>query len=79
MGKTENGMVTQSEESVTLMTSYRLPRHGNRSFTFAQDDALTSLYKDHGVGRQKELLAHAVRLRRLACRNDLNRKRIVSL
>ena len=42
MGKTENGMVTQSEESVTLMTSYRLPRHGSRSFTFVQDDALTS-------------------------------------
>ena len=37
------------------------------------------LCKDHGVGRQKELLAHAVRLRMLACRNDLNRKRIVSL
>ena len=37
------------------------------------------LYKDHGVGRQKELLAHAVRLRILACRNDLNRKKIVSL
>ena len=37
------------------------------------------LYKDHGVGRQKELLARAVRLRILACRNDLNRKRIVSL
>ncbi len=37
------------------------------------------LCKDHGVGRQKELLAHAVRLRILACRNDLNRKRIVSL
>ena len=40
---------------------------------------LTVLYKDHGVGRQKELLAHVVRLRILACRNDLNRKRIVSL
>ena len=37
------------------------------------------LYKDHGVGRQKELLAHVVRLRILACRNNLNRKRIVSL
>mgnify|MGYP006910198390 CR=1 FL=1 len=37
------------------------------------------LYKAHGVGRQKKLLAHAVRLRILACRNDLNRKRIVSL
>ena len=31
------------------------------------------------VRRQKKLLAHAVRLRILACRNDLNRKRIVSL
>ena len=31
------------------------------------------------VRRQKELLAHVVRLRILACRNDLNRKRIVSL
>ena len=55
------------------------PQHGNRSFTFVQDDALTFLYKDHGVGRQKELLAHVVRLRILACRNNLNRKRIVSL
>ena len=55
------------------------PHHDNRSFTFVQDDALTFLYKDHGVGRQKELLAHVVRLRILACRNDLNRKRIVSL
>ena len=40
---------------------------------------LNVLYKDHGVGRQKELLAHTVRLRILTCRNDLNRKRIVSL
>ena len=40
---------------------------------------LTALYRDHGVGRQKDLLAHVVRLRILACRNDLNRKRIVSL
>ena len=40
---------------------------------------LTVLYKNHGVGRQKELLAHVVRLRILACRNDLNHKRIVSL
>ena len=40
---------------------------------------LNVLYKDHGASRQKELLAHAVRLRILACRKDLNRKRIVSL
>ena len=31
------------------------------------------------VRRQKKLLAHAVRLRILACRNDLNRKRTISL
>ena len=31
------------------------------------------------VRRQKELLAHVVRLRILACRNDLNRKRTISL
>jgi len=31
-------MVTWSEESMTLMTSYHLPHHGNRSFTFASDD-----------------------------------------
>ena len=37
------------------------------------------LYKNHEVGRQKKLLAHVVRLRILACRNDLNRKRIFSL
>ena len=47
--------------------------------TFSSLWRLNVLYKDHGVGRQKELLAHAVRLRILACRNDLNRKRIVSL
>ena len=41
MGRMENGIVAQGEESVTLMTSYRFPHHGNRSFTFVQDDALT--------------------------------------
>ena len=71
--------MTQSEESITRMTSYGFPHHDNRSFASALDDVLTFLYKDHGAGRQKELLAHVVRLRILACRNDLNRKRIVSL
>ena len=47
--------------------------------TFSSLWRLNVLYKDHEVGRQKELLAHVVRLRILACRNDLNRKRIVSL
>ena len=37
------------------------------------------LHKDHGTRHQKKLLAHVVRLRILACHNDLNRKRIVSL
>jgi len=32
-------MMTRSEESITRMTPYRLPHHGNRSFTFVQDDA----------------------------------------
>ena len=47
MKKQGNGTMTQSEESVTLMTSYRLPRHGSRSFTFAQDDALPSAVIQH--------------------------------
>ena len=29
-----------SEESITLMTSYRLPHHGNRFFAVALNDAL---------------------------------------
>ena len=40
MGKMGNGTVTQSEESMTLVTAYGFPHHGNRSFTFVQDDAL---------------------------------------
>ena len=42
MEKTENEYVTWSEESMTLMTSYGFPHHGNRSFTFVQDDVLWS-------------------------------------
>ncbi|MFR4873361.1 MAG: hypothetical protein ACLUAK_08980 [Dialister invisus] len=42
MGKKKNGMVTQSEEFVTLMTSYRFPHHGSRSFTFTHYDTLPS-------------------------------------
>ena len=79
MRRTGSGTVTQSEESITPMTSYRLPslRVIDPSHSFRM--TFNVLYKDHGVGRQKELLAHAVRLRILACHNDLNRKRIVSL
>ena len=61
------------------MTSYRLPHHGRRSFAFVQDDVLWSSSSRQRafvisgwhltVRRQKKLLAHAVRLRILACRN----------
>jgi len=34
--------MTLSEESIILMTPYRLPHHGNRSFTDATDDVLPS-------------------------------------
>ena len=40
--KQGSGNVTRSEKSITLMTSYGLPYHGNRHFTFASDDALPS-------------------------------------
>jgi hypothetical protein len=40
MGKMGNGTVTQSEESMTLVIAYGFSHHGNRSFTFVQDDAL---------------------------------------
>ena len=40
VGKTGNSNMTTSEESMTLMTSYHFPHHGNRSFARAQDDVL---------------------------------------
>ena len=55
MRKTENGIVAQSEESITLVTSCRLPHHDSRSFTFVQDDVLPSYTRTHGFGRRKEL------------------------
>ena len=36
--KTGNKTMNRSEESMTRMTSYRLPHYGSRSFTFASDD-----------------------------------------
>lgn len=39
-GKEGNGMMKQSEESITRMTSYRFPHHDNRSFAAALDDVL---------------------------------------
>ena len=79
MRKTENGIVAQSEESITLVTSYRLPHHDSRSFTFVQPDALPSYTRTMESAAGRSSLAHVVRLRILACRNDLNRKRIFSL
>ena len=32
MEKTGNGAMTRSEESITLMTAYRLPHHSHRFF-----------------------------------------------
>ncbi|MEF2904283.1 hypothetical protein [Dialister invisus] len=40
MGNLVNETVTRSEESITLMTSYRFPHHNSRSFTSVQDDVL---------------------------------------
>ncbi len=42
MRKQVNGNMTRSEESIILMTPYRFPHHGNRSFTDATDDVLPS-------------------------------------
>ena len=46
--KTGNKTMNRSEESIMLMTPYRFPHHGNRSFTFVQDDALPSVITQNG-------------------------------
>ena len=38
--KKVNGNMKRSEESIMPVTAYGFPHHGNRSFTFVQDDAL---------------------------------------
>ena len=38
MRRQGSGIVARSEESITRMTSYGFLYHGNRSFTFVQDD-----------------------------------------
>ena len=40
MRKQGDGYVIQSEESITLMTPYRFPYHGSKSFAHVQDDVL---------------------------------------
>ena len=42
MGKTGNGMMKQSEESITRITFYRFPHHDSRSFNHALDDDFPS-------------------------------------
>ena len=75
----KNHNMTQSEESITLNTILPFPLITVTDPSHSFRMTFNVLCKDHGVSRQKELLAHVVRLRILACRNDLNRKRIVSL
>ena len=53
--------MTQSEESITRMASYRFPHYGYRSFTFVQDDVLPSVITQNG-GQKKNL--HSILLRR---------------
>ncbi len=40
MGIREKSYVTRSDESITLVTSYRLPHQASGSFIFVQDDIL---------------------------------------
>ncbi|WP_412859007.1 hypothetical protein, partial [Dialister invisus] len=40
--KKVNGNMKRSEESIMPVTAYGFPHHGNRSFTFVQDDAFRS-------------------------------------
>jgi len=51
--------VAQSEESITLITSYRLPHHDSRSFTFVQPDALPSYTRTMESAAGRSSLAHA--------------------
>ena len=41
--KRESGAVTQSEESMTLMTFYSFPHHGCRFFAGTPDEVLSSV------------------------------------
>ena len=71
--------MTQSEESIILNSILPSPLITVIDPSHSFRMTFNVLCKDYGVSRQKELLAHVVRLRILACCNNLNRKRIVSL
>ncbi|WP_418743106.1 hypothetical protein [Dialister invisus] len=47
MRKQGDGYVIRSEESITLMTPYRLPSSLHRSFTLVLDDALLVTFISH--------------------------------
>ena len=47
-----NGYMPLRNKSVTLMRFYGFPHHGDRSFTFASDDALLSVITQNG-GRKR--------------------------
>ena len=62
MRKTKSGIVAQSEESITLVTSCRLPHHDSRSFTVVQDDVLPSYTRTMDSAAGRSSLAHVVGL-----------------
>ena len=62
MRKTKNGIVAWSEESITSMTSYRLPHHGNRSFAGVIDDTLSSYTGIMESAVRRSPLVYVVRL-----------------
>ena len=62
MRKTKNGIVAWSEESITSMTSYHLPHHGNRSFAGVIDDTLSSYTGIMESAVRRSPLVYVVRL-----------------
>ena len=66
-------------KEVSVKYILRFPHHGNRSFAGVIDDTLSSYTGIMESAVRRSSLAHVVRLRILACRNDSSRKRIFSL
>jgi hypothetical protein len=67
-----------AEKGLSFYPFIPLPHHGYRSFTSVQDDALTSYTRIMESAVRRSCGARSA-IEVLACRNDLNRKRIVSL
>lgn len=53
VGIREGSNITQSEESVTLMTFYRFPHSGSRFFANMHNDAFCHLLKKEGCSNLK--------------------------